>query len=149
MAARRAPKRPGRADKLTPETAKRILDAVRAGAPLKQAAEAAGVGESTVYDWRARAQSPKAPAKFADFAADLTRASAEASVAAVAAIRRAMPEDWRAAAFYLERRDPQRWGRRTAVSGELSLQHEVSAEEARERLGALFETLRRRADGEP
>ena len=29
-------------------------------------------------------------------------------------IRRAMSDDWRAAAFYLERTDPKRWGRRTS-----------------------------------
>ncbi len=32
---------------------------------------------------------------------------------AIATIRRAMPDDWKAAAFYLERTDPQNWGRST------------------------------------
>jgi hypothetical protein len=44
----------------------------------------------------------------------VARARADARVGAIATIRRAMPEDWKAAAFYLERTDPANWGRRTA-----------------------------------
>jgi hypothetical protein len=55
------------------------------------------------------------------FSQSLTRARADAKVGAIAAIRSAMPEDWRAALAFLERRHPQEWGRRTA--------HEVSGPE--------------------
>ena len=108
----------GRPDGLTPQVEEKLLNAVRAGAYLKEAAEHAGVGERTVYGWIERADDPKAPAKFSQFAQALTRAKADAQVGAVAVIRRAMSTDWRAAAFYLERSDPKRWGRST--------RHEVS-----------------------
>ena len=47
------------------------------------------------------------------FSQAVTRARADARVGAIATIRRAMPDDWKAAAFYLERTDPQSWGRST------------------------------------
>lgn len=114
-------RRPGRPDALTPEAGEKILSAVRAGAFLKEAAEHAGVDERTVYRWLERGEQSGQPAKFGQFRQALMRARADAHVGAVAIIRRAMSEDWRAAAFYLERTDPKRWGRRTAheVSGQV------------------------------
>lgn len=49
-----------------------------------------------------------------------TRSSARAEVRAVAEIRRAATGDWRAVAFLLERRFPERWGRRARVAVEHS-----------------------------
>lgn len=103
-----------RPDKLVPEVEQRILDAVRAGAPLRDAAEHAGVDERTVHRWRERGEQPRAAPKFRDFAQGLRRARAGAKVGAIAAVRRAMRDDWRAAAWYLERCFPEEWGRRCA-----------------------------------
>lgn len=103
---------PGRADKLTPETQKKILDAVRAGAYMEQAAHHAGINQATLYRWLERGAGDDAPARFREFREALTRARADAEVGAVAALRRAMPDDWRAAAFFLERSFPVRWRRR-------------------------------------
>ena len=90
-----------------------ICDAVRAGAFLAEAAEHAGVGRSTVYRWLERAESDAADAQpFRDFRDALTRARASAEVGAVAIVRKHMRDDWRAAAFYLERAHPERWRRR-------------------------------------
>ncbi len=50
----RADSRPGRPSRLTPERADAIIDAMREGATVKAAAEAAGVGRRTVYDWLER-----------------------------------------------------------------------------------------------
>jgi len=46
---------------------------------------------------------------YARFREAVLRAEAEAEVYAVAIIRRAMGDDWRAAVAYLERRHPTRW----------------------------------------
>jgi hypothetical protein len=53
---------------------------------------------------------------YLDFAVHVERARAEAEVALVALITRASREDWRAAAWLLERSKPQRWGRRDNVT---------------------------------
>ncbi|WP_406205367.1 helix-turn-helix domain-containing protein [Kitasatospora sp. NBC_01560] len=48
--------RPGRRPALEPEVEKRLLDAVRAGVPVSDAAPMAGVHASTVYRWLERAE---------------------------------------------------------------------------------------------
>jgi len=63
-------------------------------------------------------------------------------VRAVAIIQKKMPDDWRAALSYLERKHPKRWGRRVDVtSGDepfKGIPVEIqSAEEAREALRAM------------
>ena len=69
---------------------------------------AAGISSSTYYRWMSRgAQEPGS--EYAAFRDAVLRAEAEAEVHAVAILRRAMGEDWRAAIAYLERRHPHRW----------------------------------------
>ncbi|MFB8235510.1 hypothetical protein ACFC58_03070 [Kitasatospora purpeofusca] len=48
--------RPGRRPALEPEVEKRLLDAVRAGVPVSDAAPMAGVHASTVYRWLERGE---------------------------------------------------------------------------------------------
>lgn len=143
------PGRRGRADKLTPAVAQQIVDAVRAGAYLKQAAEHAGVGEATVYRWLERADDPAAPEKFRAFRAALMRANADAEVGAIAVLRAAMPGDWRAALAFLKARFPDRWAERQRVEhsgpegGPIRIDR---VDEEVERL--LEEAARRRSDGD-
>jgi transposase len=54
----------------------------------------------------------QAEPRYREFCKAVLRASADAEVFATATIRRHMKDDWRAAAWYLERRYPQRWRRR-------------------------------------
>ncbi|MFJ8043768.1 hypothetical protein ACIRBX_25030 [Kitasatospora sp. NPDC096147] len=48
--------RPGRRPALEPEVERRLLDAIRAGVPMSDAAPMAGVHASTVYRWLERAE---------------------------------------------------------------------------------------------
>jgi transposase len=108
----------GQLDGLTPEVEKMIVDAVRAGAFVEEAAQAAGVSKRTLFRWQQRAQGEDAPERFRRFADAVERARAQANVADVVVIRRAAAQgDWRAAGWRLERIDP-RWRRKTG--------HEVS-----------------------
>ncbi|MFB9880914.1 hypothetical protein ACFFMN_23430 [Planobispora siamensis] len=72
--------RGGRRGKLTPETHKRIIDAVRAGATYEGAAGAAGIPEGTLYRWLREAEQPGAPAWKRQFRQDITRARDEVEV---------------------------------------------------------------------
>lgn len=106
----------GRTTKLTPETAAKITDAIRAGVWIRQAAEHAGISESSLYYWLERGKNPDEPdPRYSEFLEAVTRARAESEATAVAVLRRHMPDDWRAAAFYLERSFPERWRRREAI----------------------------------
>jgi hypothetical protein len=97
--------------KLSEEVTGQIVTAIRAGNYAEAACQAAGISTSTYYRWMTRgAQEPGSP--FARFRDAVLRAEGEAEVHAVAIIRRAMPDDWRAAVTYLERRHPQRWRHR-------------------------------------
>jgi hypothetical protein len=98
----------GRPLKLTPDLTDRVVKAIRAGNYAEAACQAAGIGTSTFYRWMARGGEQPA-SEFGAFRAEVLRAEAEAEVHAVAIIRRAMADDWRAALAYLERRHPARW----------------------------------------
>jgi hypothetical protein len=84
-----------RPPKFNAERAKRVTDALTAGVTRKVAAQYAGVDPTTLCRWLKR---------YADFAAQVTLVEAQAEVSAVATIRAAAKSDWRAAAWWLERR---------------------------------------------
>jgi transposase len=109
-------KKSGRPGKLTAAVQARIVDAVRAGSRREEAAAAAGIARSTLQGWLARGEAANAPARFQNFAAAVRQADAEWEVAAVEAIGSAAADgDWRALAWLLERRRPERWGRTTRL----------------------------------
>ncbi len=110
--------RGGRGTKLTPLVQQQILSALTAGNYAKIAAGYAGVGESTYYEWKERGEQDKAAGRrtpFAEFAESVKKAENDAEVRAVSLIHQAMPGDWQAAMTYLERKFPERWGRRARV----------------------------------
>jgi hypothetical protein len=108
-------------------TAEAIVRALKAGAFLKDAAQAAGIAESTVHAWLARghqwinpesggrlANVPKADLPYLEFVESVEKARAEAVVFNLAVIRKAAQAGhWQAAAWYLERTRPDEYGRRT------------------------------------
>jgi len=108
----------GRPTKLTPETANRIVQAVKAGATYDVAARAAGVSEATLYGWKARG-AREGTGQYFEFLERVKRAEAEGELALMGHVATAMSTTWQAAAWMLERRWPDRWGRRDRVNVEL------------------------------
>lgn len=106
----------GRPTKLTVKVQNRIVGAIRAGNYAEAAAKSAGVSRRTYQRWleRGRSTAP-ADAPFRGFRDAVRKAEGNAEVQAVAIVRQAMPNDWRAAMTYLERRYPERWRRRKAA----------------------------------
>jgi hypothetical protein len=99
-----------RPTKLTPEVSAKIVKAIRAGNYGEPAARSAGVSPATYYRWMKAGEKAGSGIQH-DFCEAVRNAEADAEVEAVARIRVAMPNDWRAAAHYLERRYPDRWRR--------------------------------------
>jgi transposase-like protein len=91
-----------RPPKFNEERAERVLEAIRAGATRRAAAGHAGIDESTLWRWTQR---------FASFATRLTRAEDDVEVRCTATILHAAADDWRAAAWWLERRRPAEYAR--------------------------------------
>lgn len=109
-----------RPSKFTPETVNLLLQAIRAGLPYHLAADAAGIGETTFYEWQ-RGIFPRGADKQLKtmFAEELTRARGASAARLIRVINEAAPEDWRAAAWILERRFPKDFGKHVLeVTGE-------------------------------
>jgi hypothetical protein len=101
-----------RPTKFTSTTVAHLLTAIRAGLPYRLAAEAAGISETTFHEWQ-RGEFPRGADKHlkAQFSEELTRARGESALRLMGVINQAAPDDWRAAAWILERRFPQDFGK--------------------------------------
>lgn len=103
--------RPGRPTKLTPALQAKVVEAIRAGNYIETAAAYAGVSKVTLYDWMRRGNEQKS-GRFREFLNAVEKALGDSEARDVALIGKAAGEDWKAAAWRLERRFPDRWGRR-------------------------------------
>lgn len=93
----------GRVSKYTPDRTKRIIDAVRVGATYRLAAAYAGITDDTLTNWLHR---------YSEFSDAIKEAEGAAAVGWLAKIEKAATElTWQAAAWKLERRYPQEYGR--------------------------------------
>jgi hypothetical protein len=97
----------GRRCLLTPETWKAIVEAIRAGAFDWVAAEAAGIGRRTFYDWLKRGES--GDQRFVRFLADVRQARAEARAGAEWAVHKRDPLAWLRLGPGREREDEPGW----------------------------------------
>lgn len=133
-----------RPTKLTQEVQDRIMSAVQAGNYLDTAANFAGIDGSTMRRWVQKGDAPSAKEPYRSFCTALKSARAAAEVRSVALIQQAATGGtWQAAAWYLERSYPERWGRtRVEVTGGTSgdsspIRVEVSAEALEAKLRSL------------
>lgn len=108
-----------------------IVRAIKIGAYKAQAAEAAGVRESTLYNWINRGEDalavaqervddeaevsiadvPEGDQPYVEFVESLKKAEASAEVWHLANIRKHASKNWTASAWYLERTKRDRYGR--------------------------------------
>lgn len=99
-----------RPTKYTPETAKKIIEAIRVGATHELAAAYAGINQDTLTNWKKR---------YSDFSDAVKEAEGMAAVKWLAVIDKAAQGGaWQAAAWKLERKYPQQYGRRVINSYE-------------------------------
>jgi len=103
---KRGPTSKGVSLKWTPEAVKLLLGAIRVGGTLKEACATAKIGYSTLFEWLAK-ETPEA----AELADSIEKAKGEGTVSLLATIHAAAPKNWTAAAWILERRHPDRFGR--------------------------------------
>lgn len=108
-----------RQTKLTPEVQSLIVDAIRNGNYMETAAQAVGVDQATVWRWMQRGADEE-QGIYCEFRKAVESARADAEKRDLDIITRAAHDgSWQAAAWKLERRTPQRWGRvtRTELTG--------------------------------
>jgi transposase len=115
----------GRPTKLTPELQEELCKVIRAGNYIETACAYVGINKSSVYDWMKRgarekqriaAEGKKKPTKrelpFVEFSNAIEKALSHSEVRDVAIIGKAAEQNWQAAAWRLERKFPDRWGRK-------------------------------------
>ena len=102
----------GRPTKLTEDTQQTIIGAIQLGMYQEQAALLAGISTSTFYIWMQQGRQPDNP-PYTEFMDAVEKARAEAEARKLRAIHIAADTGtWQAAAWWLERSFPKRWGRK-------------------------------------
>lgn len=135
-------KKAGRPTKFSKEIADTIITYVKAGSYVETAAIAAGISKETFYDWLkkgARYREGKSDnpqhAELMSFSDAVKIAQATSEIHDLMIIGNAAKKNWTASAWRLERKFPERWGRRERqdinVSGVMGVS-EASQEEQQE-----------------
>ncbi|MBT2601816.1 hypothetical protein J7E55_01915 [Bacillus sp. ISL-53] len=111
----------GRKTKLTP---KLIVDAaklIKVGNYVVAVCEYLGIDESTWYRWMRDGEHAKTGLK-REFYKTIKKANAEEEIRLIADLQKIAQVDlkWQALAWILERKYPERWGRKDKISAEVS-----------------------------
>lgn len=99
----------GRLTKLTPENIRKILDALRTGAPRKFACRSAGVSDRTFTLWMRHGRAKRSKEHVAFFSA-VQKAEADGVCQNLKKIQTAGRKNWQALAWMLERRFQEDFG---------------------------------------
>jgi hypothetical protein len=106
----------GRPSKLTEPRVEAILRAIEHGCTRQAAAGAGGVSRMTLYRWI------EADDTLRD---EVEKAEAKAEAAYTMAVANAVPKNWQAAAWWLERRRHEDYGRREQIDMRIDLRAEA------------------------
>lgn len=123
------PPRRGAPTKLTREKIKEIATAVELGNYIDTAGAAAGLSKGQLHEWMRKGRRLEEATDqsryteedrlFMDFARSIREALAKSEMEALQLVRQGTNAggfpDWRASAWRLERKHPDRWGRRSEV----------------------------------
>jgi hypothetical protein len=95
-----------------------MVEAIEAGNYASTAAESVGIGRSTHYEWMSKGEEGIEP--YAGYTDAIKKAEANAQMQALSVVKNAMADNWQAAAWYLERKFPELFGRRDKLTQEIS-----------------------------
>lgn len=108
LCAAHAGRKVGRPSDLGPDVTARIVQIIKAGGFQESAAAAAGISRRTFYSWLARGDSDAPEDEpYREFREAVEQAKAEAEARHVVLISQAAAKDWKAAAWLLERHNPE------------------------------------------
>lgn len=111
----------GRNPKLAnPDLIKKLTQLIQAGCYVYVAAEAVGIGERSFYRWMARGEE-ETSGMYRQFWQEIKKAEAVAEAKMLMVINEASRTNWTAAAWFLERKFPDRWGRKDRVQIDASV----------------------------
>jgi transposase len=128
----------GRNTKLTKQVQAKIVRLLKQGNTFEVAALSAGISRSTFYNWLQLGEiidgEDRPEELYIDFREAIEMAVAQAEADRVKTIMDAAKgtgrykdaADWKAAAWFLERRNPEEWGRRDRLKAEIDHSGEVA-----------------------
>ena len=122
--------RAGAKTKLTPKVRDKIISKLKLGNYARTAAACAGISESTFYHWLERGEKEKSGI-YSEFLEAVKEAQAESEANLLNHISKAVLDgQWTAAAWQLERKFPERWGKQQKVelTGETTTTHALKDE---------------------
>jgi hypothetical protein len=133
----------GRPTKLNYELIDQIAELIREGNYIETASAVVGIDKNSLYRWLKRGareqerlfKNPKLKGKveekiYVEFSYAVKEAMAQSEADDLANIKKASREDWKASAWRLERRFPNRWGRKEKVDIDANMKNEnVNREE--------------------
>lgn len=133
-------KKVGRPSKLTPDVTKRFLDAVRLGSPYELACKYAGITYDTLINWRKRAENNEQD--YSQFFESLSLAEGQAVIQWLAQIEKHSQADAKWAAWKLERRYPNEFGRQDKLTIDVNkLDSDIDRELAKLAAGSQAQTF--------
>jgi len=114
--------------KLNPETQSRIIESLKKGHTYDTAAAHADIGISTLYRWLHDGKRARS-GKYRDFWEAVKKAESEAKGELVEIVKAQSMKSWQAAAWLLERRHPDEFGRhdRHKVEHTGHIKHDIEA----------------------
>ena len=112
----------GRPTKLVPEIVEILLAALAEHCSIVDACRIAGISDRTYRRWQAEAEEGGEGSElFASFLSAVQRTRAEARRGALKLIQDAGKLDWKAAAWFVERSDPENWAAPSRSKVEVTL----------------------------
>ena len=107
----------GRPPLLTPEMIEEICDHLITGSSIARAGVLAGISESTIYRWLAIGKTEEADPIYIELVARVGEAieSSEFELLQRMRIAGSKPDHWRATAWMLERRFPEKYGKNVSA----------------------------------
>lgn len=110
----------GRKSKLTPQLINDAVKLLKGGSYISTVCEFIGIDTSTWYRWIREGKKAKTGIKNHFYHA-IKKAEAEAEIRMVTEIQKIAEENktWQALAWMLERKYPERWGRKDKVSADV------------------------------
>lgn len=116
----------GRKTKLTPALIKDAAKLLKGGNYVSTVCEFLGIGETTWYRWMKEGEVAKSGLK-REFWESIKKAEAEAEIRLITDLQKIAEADqkWQALAWMLERKYPDRWGRKDKVSADVQHSGEV------------------------
>lgn len=98
-----------------PTVVEAITKALKAGCTKKDACSLANISEQTFYRWIREGEKDSEGGVAYQFCESIKKAIAEARARNVTIIQKHAVNNWTAAAWWLERSDPESWGKRDKV----------------------------------